>query len=883
MTTRLRALWNNLFHQDQVNHDLDEELYAWVELASAEKVRSGLSPEAAFHATRREMGGVDRVRQGVRDVRSGASLERLAQDIRYGLRALVKNPVFTLVAVATLALGIGANTAIFSVVNAVLLRPLPYAQPSQLFSLSEDQPKAAIVGAGLSWPSFTVLGNSRSPFSAIAGLASHALTLTGQGEPADESTIAVTRDFFLLFQTRPLLGRALLPQDGADGAPAAVVLSENLWRARFGADPDIAGHTITLDQRSFTIVGVMPAAFRTPFVGQSEQVWIPLAQDPLFSHWRTRPPQAHWLAAIARLRSGNSAAAAQADLGTISATLGRELTDENGWQIHSQPLQQVITGDVRRPLLLLMAAVGLVLLIACANIANLLLTRATARSREIGVRVALGATRARIVRQLLTESALLGLLGGIAGAVLAWACVAAFASALPPDLLQLNPIRVNGSVLAFAFLLAMVASLLFGLAPVLLATHADPHAALRDGSRAGEARSTHHLRNILAAAEIAIAMVLLAGAGLLLRSFAHLLSVSPGFQTEQVVKAEVSLPRFQYARPEQWTAFGNDLLTRLQATPGFQNSALGIPLPISDPAVNLPFTIAGNAPVPQGQANTADYVSTSPQYFPVMGIGLTRGRLFSADDTAMTPPVALISEALAHRYFPHENPIGRRMVFGFPPNTNVVREIVGVVSDIHDESLAKTPGPIMYVPFAQAPFWGAEVVVRSRLDPADVAAAIRAQTHAIDPGLPVTNIETLPHALHTSVAEPRLRTMLLAIFGSIALLLAMIGIYGVIAFSVSRRTREIGVRIALGASRASLRRLVLRESAKLALFGLAAGIPASLLSAHFLSTLLFSVTPTDPLTFIGVAVLLTLVALAGGYIPARRAMRIDPVAALRYE
>ena len=883
MIHRLRAMWNNLIHRDRLDRDLDEELHAWVDLVSADKVRSGLSPEQADRESRREMGGIDRVWQGVRDIRSGASLERLAQDLRYGLRALAKSPVFTFVAVATLTLGVGANAAIFSVVDAVLLRPLPYADPGRLVSLSEAEPKAKVADVGMSWPAFTALAESRSPFSAIAGFAGHALTLTGHGEPADESTIAVTPGFFTLFATRPLLGRTLLPEDGHDGAPAAVVLSEDLWRARFGAEPDVVGLTIALDHRSFTVVGVMPASFRTPFVGRPDQVWIPLAQDPLFSRWRTRPPQAHWLPAMARLRPGISISAAQAQMGTISIDLGRQLPDETGWQLRIEPLRQAVTGDLRQPLILLMAAVGLVLLIACANIANLLLARATARSREIGVRIALGATRARIARQLLTESALLGLLGCAAGALLAWAAVALFASALPPELRQLNAVRVNGSVLAFAFLLSMAASLIFGLAPVLLAARSDPQTALRDGSRAGEAKGAHRLRNGLAVAEVAVAMVLLTGAGLLLRSFAHLLSVSPGFVTENVVKAEVSLPRFEYQRPEQWTAFADELMRRLHAQPGLEDSALGIPLPISDDAVTLPFTIAGNPPLAQGQANTADYVATGPRYFPVMGIALVRGRLFSVDDTAMTQPVALISEALARRYFPHEDPLGRHMVFGFPPYGNVSREIVGVVADIRDVSLAKKPGPIMYVPFAQAPFWGAEVVVRSSLDPAEIATAIRTQTHAIDPGVPVTEIETLGHALQTSVAEPRLRTLLLAIFGSMALLLAMIGIYGVISFSVSRRTREISVRMALGAPRASLRRLVLRESAKLALLGLAAGIPAALVSAHFLSALLFAVAPTDPVTFLAVAGLLTLVALAAGFFPARRAMRVDPVAALRCE
>jgi len=883
LINRLRALWKNLFHRDQLNHDLDEELRAYVELVSAEKMRSGMSPEEAYRAARREMGGVDQVRQRVRDIRAGALLEKLAQDIRYGMRTLAQDPAFSLVAVSTLALGIGANAAIFSVVDAVLLQPLPYVHPGQLLSISENEPKAGISDAGVSWPAFTVLRDHNRSFSGIAGLATHALTLTGWGEPADVSTVAVTPDFFSLFGTQPLLGRALLPEDGKEGAAPVVVISENLWRSQFGAESDIVGHSISLDHRSFTVTGVMPASFQTPFVGQVDQIWIPLVQDPLFSGWRMRPPQAHWLPAIARLQSGVSIAQAQTELKTIGAGLALQFPAESGWQPSIKSLQQEIVGDVKTPLLMLFCAVSLLLLIACVNIANLLLSRATSRSKEIAVRIALGASRQRIASQLLVESVLLGLLGGIAGMLLAWGSVSAFASTVPPGLPQFHPIRVDGSVLGFALVLSLAASLVFGLAPMLFTARSDPQANLRESSRVGEPRSAQHTRNFLAAVEVAVAMVLLAGAGLLLRSFAHLLSVNPGFETEHLVKAEISLPRYQYAKPEQWIAFTDELMTRLQTQRRLDKSALAVPLPILDNFINLPFTIAGNPPLPQGKADTADYASASPQYFQVIGISLIRGRLFSVDDSAMTRPVALISGALARRYFPNENPLGRHLVFGFPPNGNVTREIVGVVSDIHDVSLTKDPGPMMYVPFAQEPFWGAEIVVGGGLSTADVAAAIRAETHNIDPGVPVTNIETLPQAMHASVAEPRFRTLLLAIFGAIALLLATVGIYGVISFSVTRRTREIGVRMALGATPADLRRLVLGESVKLALFGLTAGIPAALALAHFMSTLLFAVTPADPFTFIGVALLLTMVALAAGFFPARRALRVDPMAALRCE
>jgi putative ABC transport system permease protein len=870
-----------LVHRNQRNAEIQEELLSFQTASVEEKTRRGMSREAALRAARAEAGSAESVRQKVWSAGWESAADSLWQDLRYAVRMLAKSPGFTAIAVLTLALGIGANAAIFSLVNAVLLRPLPYANPAQLVDVSEA--KAGVVGAGVSYPAFVELRDHSRAFTSVAGLAGHALTLTGHGEPADVSTLAVTPEFFSLFGTKPLLGRALSPQDGERGAAPVVVLSEQLWRSRFGADPGIAGTSITLDQRAFTVVGIMPGAFRTPFFNQTEQVWIPLLQDPLFSGWLTRPPQEHWLPVIARLRAGVSPDQARAELQTISAGLVDQFPAEKGWGIAIEPLQQVIVGDVKEPLLLLLSAAGLVLLIACANIANLLLARATSRSREIAVRIALGASQRRIARQLLTESAILGVLGGVTGVFLAWWSVSALTSLLPTGLTQLRSIRVDGSVFGFAFVLSLAASVFFGLAPVLHTTRSDPQANLREGSRAGDARGSQRARSFLAAAEVAVAMVLLVGAGLLMRSFARLLSVSPGFETENMVKAEISLPRFQYSRPEQWTAFSSQLMMRLQAKPGLQDSAIAVPLPILNNSINLPFAIAGNPPLEQGATDTANYVAASPRYFHVMGISLMRGRLFSEDDSASTPPVALISEALARRYFPGENPLGRQLIFGFPPHGDVAREIVGVVADIHDVSIASNPGPMMYVPFAQVPFWGSEVVVRSSLGAAEIAAAIRTETHSIDKDLPVTDIESFPEAMHASVAEPRFRTMLLGLFSAIALLLAAIGIFGVISFSVSRRTLEIGVRMALGATPASIRHLVLGESAKLVLFGLAAGIPAALILTHFLSALLFGITPTDPLTFIAVALLLMLVALAAAYLPARRAIRIDPMAALRCE
>ena len=808
----------------------------------------------------------------------------LIQDLRYGFRLLRKSPGFTVVAVLTLALGIGANTAIFSAVNAVLLRPLPYANPGQLALLPEANPKRGITDAGMSYPSLLELRDNSRAFSAIAGLASHSLTLTGRGEPSEARTIVVTQNFFSVFDTKPLLGRTLLPSDGERGAAPVVVLSEGIWRSQFDADPKIVGSPVTLDMRPYAVVGVMPSEFRTPFFDQADQLWIPLVQDPLFSGWMTRPQKTHWMPVFARLRPGASFAEAQAEMETLSARLAEEVPEEKGWRIQQvQPLQEAIVGDVKSPLLILLCAVGLVLLIACANIANLLLSRATSRSKEIALRVALGAPQYRITRQLLTESAILGIFGSMAGMVLAYVGISAIISLLPPGLPRIHTIRVDVSVLGFALVLSLAASFVFGLAPVLFAAQSDPQTNLREGARAGEATGSQRARSFLAAVEVALAVVLLVGAGLLMRSFARLTSVSPGFEPNGVVKAMVSLPQFQYSTPQQWTAFATELMTRLQGAPGMQDSACAAPLPIKDGQIDLPFEIVGNPPLPAGAANTADYVTASPRYFSVMGIPLLRGRLFASSDSPSSPPVVLISTALARRYFANQDPLGRHLVFGFPLNGPASREVVGVVGDVHDVSLGKKPEPMMYVPFVQAPIYGCDVIVRSTLSASAVAATIRTETHNIDKNLPVTDVATLPGALSESVAEPRFRTLILGLFSVIALALAAVGIFGVISYSVSRRTREIGIRIALGATPASVWSLVIGESAKLVFFGLAAGIPAALVLTRFLSTLLFDVRPADPLTFIGVAVLLALVALAASYIPARRAIRVDPMVALRYE
>jgi putative ABC transport system permease protein len=800
------------------------------------------------------------------------------------LRMLRKSPGFTAIAVLTLALGIGANTAIFSVVYAVLLRPLPYPNPDQLVLVFQANPHDQVPFDGMSYVNFEQLREHNSVFSELAGNTRHELTLTGVGDPSVLTTVDVTPEIFSVLAVQPLLGRTFLSEDGKRGAPPVVILSENLWRSRFGADTNLLGRSISLDKRLFTVVGIMPASFRFPLIALREDIWIPIAQDPMFGPWMSRFG-GHWLLLTGRLKPGVSLAQARADADAMSAALAKDDPAHNtGWQIRVDPLLQQVVGDSRPALLVLLGAVGLVLLIACVNIANLLLSRASSRAKEVAVRIALGAGRKRIVRQLLTESAVLGLLGGIAGILLAYWGVHALISFLPSDLPRADTIRVDGGVLAFALLLAVASSFIFGLVPSLFAADSSLQTGLREASgRSGEGGRQRSTRTVLAIAEIALAMVLLVAAGLLLRSFTMLTAVNPGFDPAHVVKADVSLPQFQYSTPEQWTAFSNEFLERIQAQPGLQDAAMAVPLPLNEGSVNLAFDIVGNPPLPPGTAITADFTSISPDYFHVMSIPLRRGRLFNERDSAGAPRVTVISETLARRYFPNQDPMGKQLNFGFPPDGDAPREIVGIVGDIRDSSLSEAPGPMMYVPFAQAPFWGAQVIVRSTLSPSSVAASIRKTTHDIDKDLPVTDIETLPEALNASVAQPRFRTLLLGLFGVIALLLAAVGIFGVLSYSVARRTHEMGIRMALGATPGGILRLVLTESAKLILVGLAVGIPAALALTRYLSTLLFAVHPTDPLTFIVVAFLLTMVALLACYVPARRAMRVDPIVSLRSE
>jgi len=873
-----------LFHKSREEKQLDAELRFHIERQVADYVAAGMIVEDAQQRARNELGGIERVKVECREARKMHYLEDLIQDLQLGLRLLRKNPGFTAIVVLTLAIGIGANAAIFSVVNAVLLKPLPYPNPDQLVIVLQARPQDGIPSAGWSYLNFQELREQNRSFSELAGVTRHQLTLTGRGDPSIVYTNDVTPEIFAVLGEKPLAGRTLLSDDGKPGAPAVVVLGETLWRGPLGGDPKIIGSSIQLDKREFTVVGIMPAGFRFPVFTESQQLWIPIAQDPLFGPWM--PKRGTRLFSLTgRLKPGVSAMQAQADLDTINARLAKEFPAENGgWIAVMSPLQKLIVGNVRPALLVLLGAVGLVLLIACANIANLLLTRATSRSREIAVRTALGAGRNRIVRQLLSETAVLGLLGGIAGIVLAYWAVQGLSSFVPASVPRANDIRVDGSVLGFALLLSATASFAFGLAPALFAARTNLQISLREGGgRSGESKGRRRARKVLASGEIALAMVLLVAAGLLLRSFANLMSVKPGFESEHILKTDVSLPRFQYKTPQQWSVFTDEMLARLQAEPGLQDTAAVAPLPVIDRGVNLTFDIAGSPKDSQGTSRTADYVSVSPNYFHVMGIPLIAGRFFNEHDIFSGPRVTVISETMARRYFPNQNPLGRRLQFAFPPDSGVMHEIVGIVGDVRDVSLSMEPGPMMYVPFAQEPFWGSELVVKTTLSPAGTAAAIRREVRKIDKDLPVSNVQKMPDVIEASVAQPKFRTFLLGLLAAMALVLAATGIFGVISYSVSCRTQEIGIRVALGASQGAVLRMILRETLVLAIAGLAIGIPCALAAARLIGHMLFGVSADDPATIAVVALGLAAVASLAGYVPARRAMGVDPLVALRHE
>jgi len=803
-------------------------------------------------------------------------MEALIQDIGYSLRRLRKGPGFALVAVATLALGIGANAAIFSAVNAVLLRPLPYPEPGRLMVVNhvwKGQPTV------VSPQNFLDFQKEAKSFEALAVYDRGGATLTGRGEPVQVPTGETSVAFFDVLRVSPALGRFFRPGENDPGQHRVVVLSQGLWRERLGGDPGAVGQDLVLDGVPHRIIGVAPSGFDFP---RGRSLWLPLEYHERF---RTQSRGAWFLSAIGRLRAGISPESARAEAATIGARLAKAYPDANeGVGLTVRPLHEAMVGKVRTPLFVLLGAVGLVLLIVCANVANLLLSRAVAREGELAVRSAMGAGRARLVRQLLTEACVLGALGAAAGLIVAAWGGELILALQPRDVPRLDEIRLDRVVVAFTVACAFLTTLVFGTLPALLATRRSSAVALREGGRGLLSGRGGRVRRGLAVAEMALAVALLAGAGLLLRSFSQLRQVDPGFQSESALVFRLSLPASRYPDGPARTQFQGRAFEALDALPGVESAAATIGIPLRGFSFNFSFLVDGRPEPPAGQWPSLETRVVTASYFRTLGIPVIHGRGFAETDDAAAPRVVVLSREAARRHFSGEDPIGQRIRLGWGPSTDAVGgTVVGVVGDVKEGGLDDEPLAEIYLPYAQKPVEGLDVVLRTSVPPLSLAAAVRGAVRHLDPDLPVARLETLSQIVAASIAEPRFYTTLLTAFAGTALFLAALGLFGVISVGVSQRTREIGVRMALGARAGDVLRLVLREAATLAMVGIAVGLGAALVLSRTLGTLLFNLSPTDPVAFAAAPLVLLLTAVVAAMLPARRAAHIDPIEALRSE
>ena len=811
-------------------------------------------------------------------------LSVMLNDLRYAFRQLLKNQGFTAVAVLTLALGIGANTAIFSVFEAVLLKPLPYSDPNRIFMLWERQPSGDTLNPVAPANFIDWREQSRS-FEEMAAINPNPnFVLTGQqGEPARLTGAGVSPNLFSLLRTRITFGRDFLEEEDRPGRDRVAILSHGTWLHHLGGQPDIVGKNITLNDISYTVVGVLPPDFEfvskaSDFGGRNQfDVWVPLALNNREKLQRNT----HFLRVFGRLKPGVTLTQAQEELDVMAANLALLYPEwNNKTGIAAVPLLRQVTTNIRTALGTLLGAVGLVLLIACANVANLLLGRAAARQKEMALRVALGASRLRLGQQLLTESILLAIVGGSMGLFLASAAIRVLAPYLPADLPRASGIGVDVRVLAFTALISLATGILFGLAPMFQAQRANPNEALKQGGRIASGIQSR-MRSGLVVGQMAIALVLLIGAGLMAKSFWTLLHVSPGFRVEQILTARLTLSGSRYPDARRIAAFQRELLERVRNTPGVQSAGLTAYLPLSGTDNGWGFVIEGRPALRTGEYQMAKYRPVSPGYFETIGIPLLRGRAFISADNEDAPFAVVINESMARIYWGQENPVGQRLQFG-PP---IWRTVIGVVGDVHHEGLDAELRPEMYVPFAQSPNNEARttVVIRTTVNPSAVTVALRKAVSTIDPAAPLDRVETMEQLVSASVGQPRFRTALLAVFSMLALVIASIGIYGVMNYLVMQRTRELGIRLAVGATGGDVLRLVLGRAAMLIAVGLCLGLLGSVVLARLVAGLLYGVTPLDSLTFAAVSLLLSAVALFASYIPARRATRVDPMVALRYE
>jgi putative ABC transport system permease protein len=810
-------------------------------------------------------------------------MDALWKNIAYSTRMLLKKPSVTIVAIIAIGLGIGANTAIFSVVNTVLLQPLPYDQPQQLVMLATEQRNQALDGRGsFSVPDFFDVQKSSTTVQYVATVQRSGTIVTQGGDPERLIGAVVSSDYFSVLGVKPELGRVFTPEEDKPGAAPVILLSHGLWQRRFGGDQSIIGREVDLGGKT-TVIGIMPAGFEYPISDETQDYWEPIFSAAFMTKEIREERANRMLDVIARLKPGVTVAQAKADLDLLSKQIEQQSPESNTNIIfNATSMHENVTRDYRTALLVLLGAVGLVLLIACANVANLLLARAVARQKEVAIRMALGASRRRIASQLLTESVLLSLVGGVVGLLLASWGTRLLVAYGPVDVPRLHEVGIDRFVLAFTFGMATLTGILFGLVPALHASRPDPGNMLKESGRGLSHGARNRMRGALIVSEVALSLMLLAGAGLLINSFWRLLQTDAGFDPKSVLALDIPLSRATYKTSEQRSAAFQQLIQRMKNVPGVRDASVVSNVPLTDFDVEISFQIEGRAPYKPGEETAADYTVASGDYFRTMDISLLRGRVFTDADTANSPQVMIVSNAFAKHYFPNEDAIGKRLVFDGPDKTP--REIVGVVGDVRRKGLDVAVQPEMYVSYLQRPDRRMNLVLRTEArDASQLTQAARAEVKAFDPAQIIWRVQTLEQLLGTSVAPRKFNMLLLAIFASVALILAAIGLYGVMSYSVSWQTHEIGIRMALGANRANVLRLVVRQGMKMALLGLALGLVGALIVSRVLIGMLYGVSPTDPLTFTGVSIVLLFVALLACLIPARRATRVDPIVALRAE
>ena len=861
-----------MWRRKRMLDDLDQEIRDHLERETEDNIARGLTPEEARYAAFRKFGNVTRTKEETREVWSFVWLEQLLQDIHLGFRRLRKSPGFTAVAILTLALGIGANTAIFSVINGVLLSPLPYKDPQQLVVMKEHD----------SLPNVMDIARQVRAFSQGGGINVQRMDSTGGTEPVQVRVGLINAAFLETLGVQPMLGRIILPAEDVPGGPRLAVVSNHFWRTYFGSDPRAVGNTIRLGGNSYSVVGVMPASFAPP----TEHA------DVFVSIWVGDPGTAidrsvHVMHTYWRLRAGVTLAQAHSDLYAIDRRLSEQYpAEEQQRRTQLVPLQEWLVGDVRSALLVLFGAVGLVLLIACANFASLLMVRAVAERQELVIRSALGAGRGRLIRKTLTESTLLSVLGGATGLLLAQLGTRVLLAMKPEQLAWLSGIQTNTRVLLFVLVVSLLTGIAFGMAPVWISAGADVAQALKENGRSTTASTMGHtMRQVLVTSELALALVLLVGAGLFIKGFSRLRSVNPGFHSSGVTTMYLQLPETRYGEIPKQTQFRRELLTRLDTMPGVQ-VAMVSDIPLGGNYVGHRLVIDGRPPVAVGGEPLVQTLAVMGDYFAVMQIPLRAGREFTPLDREGQPPVAMVNEEIVREFFPHEDPIGVRIYWAGDEGPPRWMTVIGVVADVKHSGLNQPTDPAVYTPFSQSDErWRRfmTLVIRGRDASPGLVAEVKKQIWSLDAQIPVDDVRPMDELIAVSVAQQRFNMLLLGLFAALALILAAVGIYGAMAYAANQRTHEIGIRTALGAQRRDVLWLVMQDGAKIALFGTAFGIAGALALTHFMVNLLFEVQPTDPAIFGSVALLLAAVVLVACYIPARRAMRVDPMVALRYE